>query len=1209
MTTPDRAQFALVGCSECDELFVVDQSWSHHTASCPTCGTTVTLDSRRRLYESDSHEEVVGVRARVLKDRAEQSRHVESFDIEGFDEMAVAVEKSLEGFIAEKAELARETTGAPSLDIPKVGQTDWREDVWATLADQGGLVEQAQAEQVQEALVEADAYGESTDAAAAAAGLDAEYLDWRAQAETDLTTQHEPEWPRDGELSLWFPSSSAQRPLGDMEMQRLGPRFSAWLPDYIETIVEHAREAVRELAADRGLDVDVRSQTTLANILLEDVGVTANNGEVAHALARYALLHDDPLDDLAAEERAELTDAQQREFVYRRAWNRRRLHDYLCGLATPGGAQTGSTDAVVDGLLAALSTADHQRTISVTFDAPAWETDAVSKATGQRAIDMLREFARVYDVVAVVTSTRLASALERFELGAVDVTRVLDAARRPRDGDDTNEDAAPAPRAVLDDIEPWKNGYGRLLLAMPDEGAVRQQTLAGDEPANLGESAVSQYLPVLADAGLVVWNRDERPHTVTLTSLGDSARVHVDPGDGSLQHPSQSSLSLDFTSPPHSDVGAVCRAAQGREGGNPTGAQSVEEWVAETADVDHPNDYVQWLWGPSARRDEYVAHARYAAPSQGVVTCVDGRIRELDDGRVTYLSEIDDEVLTLVQWGGPLATAARIAATLLSQKALSKLLRPERLGDDFEHLATGDGTLLDEFDQKLRDVLVQGMQIGWLSGDEEDYAEFRDRIGGVRADALERLAKVAGTEQWDERGELMNDLQGLITLATTLYRAAGYDLTINIRCPDTANIIRDEVRAKDFLDFWRYTVPKQAAYDSENGTLSLWRETVEDRVEKRKFRLSRADGDEMGAADATASWVLTGRTATDLRRDIEYAINRTEPYDQVERGEEAAPHFDVDVRNGNAVSSLKSVVRQFASLKGKRVGEANGRYHSPYAQSIERLARVATAATATNDRPHEGNPMALAEGMVLLGDAGDKEWLTVGDLEHAFAQMDSREFLPDLSPSATKMVQVLLEADDPLTRSAIVERAGVSTSSWERARATTASKQGPGDLRAAEILGIVQEATDEEHAFIGTLEPWWTTGSGREEPQESGAADTIEQARTERDLVFELSDALGIELPFDVFSFPADLERAYSEPGLHSWRAFLWAAVSMGDEFETGPPDIDAVRSTGVTRVGIASDGSEPTAVIDDGQLSLVESASPNAGLEKVADGGREGGQ
>ncbi len=85
-----------------------------------------------------------------------------------------------------------------------------------------------------------------------------------------------------------------------------------------------------------------------------------------------------------------------------------------------------------------------------------------------------------------------------------------------------------------------------------------------------------------------------------------------------------------------------------------------------------------------------------------------------------------------------------------------------------------------------------------------------------------------------------------------------------------------------------------------------------------------------------------------------------------------------------------------------------------------------------------------------------------------------------------------------------------------------------------------------------------------------------------------------------------DLQRAGNVPvaSVHVGVAFMWACVSAGDEFETGLSDAQTPRDHGIARLGVPA-STAPSIAMAESQLSLEDAASPNAGLEKVTDGGR----
>jgi len=163
----------------------------------------------------------------------------------------------------------------------------------------------------------------------------------------------------------------------------------------------------------------------------------------------------------------------------------------------------------------------------------------------------------------------------------------------------------------------------------------------------------------------------------------------------------------------------------------------------------------------------------------------------------------------------------------------------------------------------------------------------------------------------------MRDLHGLIASATQLYYSAGVDVTINIRVPDTGMLISDEQRLNDFLDFARYTVPKQSVYGIHSG----YRMLLEDRPDKLKRRLPYDVDETDPTMHLTASWVLSGPTITDLHDDIERAIDQeaAELREAVANGRESAPVMEIPVQLGTSYSAIRDLVEEYASAKNYQV--------------------------------------------------------------------------------------------------------------------------------------------------------------------------------------------------------------------------------------------------------------------------------------------------
>ncbi|MEF8802528.1 MAG: hypothetical protein V5A56_16120, partial [Halolamina sp.] len=914
------------------------------------------------------------------------------------------------------------------------------------------------------------------------------------------------------------------------------------------------------------------------------------------------------------------------------------LEEALRGVGTPGGAYATGVDALREGPFAALTLTENEPTVVVRFDAPAW-ADADPR-TAQRAIDVLRDLARAVDVHLVVSSTGLARTLSEYDLPDVDFTQALDVARHASVQDEREPTLVERAWALLE--EHYDNGHGdlRILATLPDDGPLYQSTFVDDPDVDLGKAAVSRALGRLEGHGLIDRDRDGNRKTARLTPLGDAAGACIDPESYVLISPDQGDLAVDFTGPPQRFAGAVYRAQQARrrgETGRGAHRPSPEQHLANSAVVEEPSDHVQWLSGPSARVDAYAMHRRYAAPADGTITCVDAPISDWANdhggGKVAFLSAFEDEALVLVQWGGPLATLARIVNALLSPKAFSKLVGPEATGWEFEDLRAGvDGPALEAFDSAVATVLRDGMQLGWFSEDEHEWDGFRDRIGGVRALCLEKLGQLAGSEDWEARGELFRDLHGLLASATALYRAAGLDVIANVRAPDTTHILEDDLRRRDFLDFFRYAVPKQALYRSVTGLHSHYRQAHETRPEKREWRLDLGFDadlqdvddelrslamDEQGnhwltpESESTVKWIVTGRTATDLRPAIERSIDE-EVAERVADGDERAPYLDIEVVNGNAYASIKRIVRETASTKGKQVAETSAAQQAAHAESLDRLVRLSIAATSRGDRPHEGNPYAVAEALLTLArSTRGGDFLSVGDLEHAFSQVHPDEFLPGIAPTAAAFVQVMLASDEPVTRSEALEATGHSESSWERALSGTETSS------ALRTLGLVEETSKNGRtAYTATLAPWWLSGrdpatgepSSDRQPPESGATGPLTPASLERDIVFELAAAVDVPTELlDALAWPPDVSTTYQHPDVAAWRVWIWAAVASGDEYETGPPDVPSFGTRGVVRLGVSPDD----VVLEDDQTVLANSTVAHGGageaIPKLTDGGDEG--
>jgi len=200
-------------------------------------------------------------------------------------------------------------------------------------------------------------------------------------------------------------------------------------------------------------------------------------------------------------------------------------------------------------------------------------------------------------------------------------------------------------------------------------------------------------------------------------------------------------LETALTPTPQFDAGTVYRAQASTEGGDgsPPTAATAEEWIANTGSPANGDSYVQWLNGPSDVLDAWGMQQRYTAGRRNPgVNLVDDRLSKFDDGRISYLSCFDDDLLVISQWGDH-SPRWDYRGSLTGHKALSKILTPSALGNEFEAI---DDAVVDQLDEKAGDIIRWGHQIGWFSEDEEQYDDWKDRISTVRNICLEKVGEL-----------------------------------------------------------------------------------------------------------------------------------------------------------------------------------------------------------------------------------------------------------------------------------------------------------------------------------------------------------------------------------------------------------------------------------------------------------------------------------
>ncbi|MGQ3330842.1 plasmid replication protein RepH [Halorubrum sp. FL23] len=783
-------------------------------------------------------------------------------------------------------------------------------------------------------------------------------------------------------------------PTDDISLPAVSPRLTEWLPNLLDKLTPYTERTIRNTTTTTKDPWRASSQlltclhpkwTDTDQVWTDDVAETV---AYIRAITARALTYDTDTETLS-------------QYHHQRHVD---LTETVTAIGTGCGPVNASLGALAKGPVALHRELDTQPTVlTLQLDGEAW-TKVADRRTGVRALAAIAVLATGFDVRTIV-SPALHRHLSRRYPNWTECHLGLTASR-DRSPHTTHREQTPeaAWDAVRDlDTEPGKR---RLLDALTTTHARRYDDLSADDAIDIATGTVSRYVLDLETRGLVSVDRRGRQHTVQLTDLGQQAVTACLDDGYDLVHPDQRRLDERLTATPHDATSTVSSRRVGAPEATPP-----DEWVAATGTPNTNADYVQWLTGPDSTPDSRL-HERFATVGHDdAITLVDDHPAAFDDGRVAYLSHTGPETLVVLQWGGPVATLGRLAGALLSEKALAEILTPERLGQEFEYLDE------DTHEYAVGRLLRRGRQIGWCSDAETTYEAWRERITTVRDRLLAQVAELTEHDTTVARSELFNDLHGLIASATQLYHAVGIDLTTTLRIPDTASLARSTTRLQNLCEFLAKTVPKQSVYGIHSG----YRLLFEDRPAKLCRRLPyEVEPDTQ--LDLTMSWVIAGPTATTLHDAITTALSEelTTVRDAIADGTEAASILEIPVVDGTTYPAIRRVLDEIAM--------AHDIQWTP--QETQQLVRLCLSSFGPSDTPQRACPYDVVAS--LLRALPESRTPTPADVERAAATLPATRFRPDLTPTATKLYATLLRADNPLGRTDLIEKAGISASSYDR---------------------------------------------------------------------------------------------------------------------------------------------------------------------------------
>lgn len=617
----------------------------------------------------------------------------------------------------------------------------------------------------------------------------------------------------------------------------------------------------------------------------------------------------------------------------------------------------------------------------------------------------------------------------------------------------------------------------------------------------------------------------ESIHPVTATPHGDESLVYLrasgnrNHGEGVRRQAPDAAASPPVGSAPHGRGAASARnrltAAVGPAG---IGA---EDWIADTGQAEKAG-YVQLLSGPGGVLGPEAMHARYLSGKHvDGVTVVDTDLQEFEDGRVAYLSYLEDSVLTVAQWGGPLPTLIRCIAALLDDRAWSNLLRPSAVEEMLDQIP-------EKYEQAAEDVIHLGFQLGWVTEDDlDEYESWRSRWRAVRDVLLERLRELTSMEDddpdyTDKWTDLCEDAHGLLAATTHLYKALGKDVTITVRFPDGEGPVRNENVRSRFLSFCEHTVPKHATYKGR----SVYRALLESDEEKLKRQLPITDVLDVSdsTADMTASWVFAGEHLSKLTENIRQRLNSL-------KARESAPSLslEIPVLSGSSLSSVKRLVQTYLEQAE----------HGPRADA-ELRGLVRSLAGVIADANHQVNPYSIGEILYRVRHeslTSGKQRVTRREIEEAIAHLPAAEILPDVqqgSETLSEIVRVLLASSRPLRQAEIRPFLSV-------ARKRRAFNRAVDQLQS---VGIVSK--DEHGRWIATICPSWSPATA--------ALESTESSREEQSSSIHTAPELGNAMTLA----PPDITK--TGPSRSATSGGARRPPSRPSSREFGPPDIPPGR-------------------------------------------------
>lgn len=803
------------------------------------------------------------------------------------------------------------------------------------------------------------------------------------------------------EGSLQFASVHDKPTDEDLAVHSVGTARTEWLPELLRKSLPWMYDGGLEVAKVRHKDLLQRRRKGRLGTILKENGVEAIYGTYASAAAQLTAYYDRKV----AEQMAGPTVLRSK-----RKWKIRHTLTQV-GLGKPPfhsntGVMNPKSDVSGDietGPAALVALNKEVPTVYLYLDRESWLSNR--RRLRNEALLVFAELASGYDV-RLVASEQVESRIRTQHPQWCDwyLTQNGPAANQqpPVDGQSNTPSVTSELWDTLGEIPPGKRL--ELLDAIPANRSERRsiKSLKSDPAVGISSGTIDRYYRELEEYGLISVVEPADSNEVYLTPDGQ-ATSNLLTDDYDIQHPTQTDLTSTPSHPPQSDTRQVCKRDTPQ--GVPSG-QSFEEALQDGQPT--PGDIEpQELPLSDCHLDESAQFTRLAAMQlANGVTLIDAPIGPLNDGRGTYFGENNGEAHLVLQWGGALPTLVRSAVTLLSDTAFDETLTKSNLAE----LLSGPNAL-DEVRRRL--------QIGWIST--TTYTTFRDELQDQARSLLRDLpaATNGNSSGWSQTARKAH---GLLTAATALFSEVGIDLTVHIRVPDTSQLVREDSRYREFLQFLQSTVPKNYQYNGHSASRLL----LEQSSDKLKYRFPDVVESDNRVAQSAVDWVIVGPHTTDFQDDIVSKLSQTPIRDQVAEGSERGIQIPIEVRSTENASALTDIIESVMTRVNREFSAEFG---------VKSCFRTLLYAFCHPQEDRLAAPTDIAE-VLLAADrlCADHESIGIQQLVQALGFAHPSRVYPWLAPSARAIVCALLRAEAPLQRQDIVAGASISDSSYDRHR-------------------------------------------------------------------------------------------------------------------------------------------------------------------------------